>query len=135
MLAAEAVQSGPPWVQTLLAVLAVVGGGGGVAALATVLLQRKKFAADAADVLTDTALTLLEPLKLRVRELEGEVKTTKDNLVELSDTVSGLTSTLRRWRAAILSLPIPAPESEVLRLRAMVAAEPAGVGVNGRDPD
>lgn len=126
--AADAPANGPNWASILVTVVGVVGGGGGLAALIGLLLQRRKFKADAADVLTDTALTLLEPLKVRVRELEAEVRTTKDNIGELSDTVAGLTATLRRWRAAILH-----PNAEVERLRQMVTTEPVGAGA--RKPD
>ncbi|WP_174526336.1 hypothetical protein [Micromonospora maritima] len=128
MWAADAPPSGPAWTSILVTVVGVLGGGGGLAALIGLLLQRRKFRADAADVLTDTALTLLEPLKLRVRELETEVRTTKDNLGELSDSVAGLTATLRRWRAAILH-----PDAKVEQLRKMVTTEPVGAG--SRKPD
>lgn len=133
MWAAEPAPTGPPWVQTLIAVVAVIGGGGGLAALATVVLQKRKFKADAADVLTDTALTLLDPLKAELRDVRSELAAAKGNVVELSDTVSGLTAVLRRWRAAILSMPVPAREQDVLRLREMVTSERFASTAPGRE--
>ncbi|MCZ7440803.1 hypothetical protein O7598_31085 [Micromonospora sp. WMMC241] len=111
------------WVETATTVVGALGGAVGAAGGLAVLASRKKIRAEAADVLTDTALTLLEPLKVRVHELEAEVKTTRDNMVELSDSVSGLTATLRRWRAAILH-----PDAKVEALRKMVTGEPVGAG-------
>lgn len=134
MWAATTVPSGPGWVQTLLAVVAILGGGGGLAALATVLSQRRKFKADTADVLTDTALTLVEPLRTRVTELEAEQRQARvrmseqdAEISELRAAVRDLTATMRKWRAAILS-----PTARVETLRQLVNADP---GVNGRNPD
>lgn len=107
-------------VQEIMTMLGAAGGLGGVAAGLTVFLQRHKFKAEAADVLTDTALTLVEPLKNRVRELETEATEAYGALRELREAVSDLTSTMRRWRAAILS---PAVTRE--DLHAMVRAEHA----------
>jgi hypothetical protein len=118
MLAADTPPSGSLWLQILLSAVAVLGGGGGIAAMSAVLLQRRKFRADAADVITDTALTLVEPLKTRVRELEEETRRAGANVRELSDTVADLTSTMRRWRVAILH-----PTATVDDLRTMVRAE------------
>ncbi len=55
-------------------VVGVLGTLSGVGALVGVLINRRKLRADAADVLTDTALTLVEPLQKRVRQLEDRVE-------------------------------------------------------------
>jgi hypothetical protein len=101
--------TGPSWIQILITVVGLLGGTGGVAAIATVLGQRRKFRADTADVLTDTALTLIAPLKTRVIELEAETAearrlalATSEQIGELRDAVKEVTILMRRWRAAIL---------------------------------
>ncbi|MEV4760325.1 hypothetical protein AB0J86_35205 [Micromonospora sp. NPDC049559] len=121
MIAAPA-PTGPPWVQILLSALGLLGGTGGITAIVTVLLQRRKFQADTADVLTDTALTLVEPLKMRVRELESEASNSRQQavamhreLAELRDAVQEMTAMMRRWRAAIL-----APDATIERLRDLI---------------
>lgn len=123
------------WVQILITVVGLLGGAGGIAAVATVAVQRRKLKADTADVLTDTALQLVEPLKARVRELEGEVQTTRRSAVaanseveRLRDSVRDLATVVRRWRAEIL-----APDATLEHLREMVRTVPAAPPpANGR---
>jgi len=116
-------EAGPPWVQILLSAIGIVGGTGGIAAVATVLLQRRKFKADAADVLTDTALTLVQPLKLRVAELEAETIGARQQVEKAAREVSDLraavreaTAMIRRWRSAIL-----APDATIVQIRTLVS--------------
>ncbi len=59
------------WATTIVGLLGTLSG---IAALVGVLVNRKKLRADAADVITDTALTLVEPLQKRVRQLEDRVE-------------------------------------------------------------
>ena len=140
-LAADApAGAGPPWVQILLSVLGVLGGAGGITAIATVVLQRRKFKADAADVITDTALTLVDPLRQRVKELEAEAAgarketasahqeaaAARAEIREFRSAITELTGMMRRWRAAIL-----APDASLDALRVMVTSEP---GTNGHGP-
>lgn len=132
MLTAPTPPAGPPWVQILLSVVGVLGGVGGITAIATVVLQRRKFKADAADVITDTALTLVEPLKTRVSELQSEVrdarhqaKAANAEVAELRVAVQEMTRMIRRWRAAIF-----APDATIDRLRVMASADP-GESSNG----
>ncbi|GAB3139031.1 hypothetical protein GCM10027290_07450 [Micromonospora sonneratiae] len=122
MTAAEPT-SGPIWVQTLLSAVAVLGGAGGITAVVTVLTQRRKLKADAADVLTDTALTLIDPLRARVADLEAETARARQQAIaanneisELRVAVQEMTVIIRRWRAAIL-----APNVTVEELRQIVA--------------
>jgi hypothetical protein len=110
-------------VQILLSTVGLLGGTGGVTAIAAVLLQRRKFRADAADVLTDTALTLVAPLRARVAELEAETlrarrqaEAARDELSQLRAAVHEVTAMMHRWRAAIL-----APDATVEELRRIVA--------------
>lgn len=106
-----------------LSVLAILGGGTGLAAIATVVVQRGKFRADAADTLTEAALTLVQPLQSRITQLEGEALSARSELGVLREQVNKLqfavrvlTRTLDRWRAAIQS-----PDATLRRVRAMVA--------------
>lgn len=138
---------GTGWVQILLSVLGLLGGAGGVVAATTVLLQRRKFKADAAHVITNTALTLVEPLTKRVKELEAEAtgarretasahreataarheaEAAKSEIADLRTALAELTRMAQRWRTAIF-----APDASVDKLRVMVSAEPGGA-TNGR---
>lgn len=100
----------PDWVQILLSVLGVLGGAGGLTAIAAVLVQRGKFRAEAADLLTDTALTLVQPMRTRMTELETEAQTNREQLRvaderirQLQTTIADLRATLDRWYAAIFA--------------------------------
>lgn len=146
MRAAEPAPIGPPWVQILMTLVGVLGGAGGLAAAAGVILQRRKYRADAADVLTDTALVLIEPLKSRVAELEQETTTARRKaaeageqadkagrqfaqareqaeaanveIAEMRDSLAEVLRMLERWRAAVLD-----PAATLERLRMMVTAD------------
>ncbi|WP_422739313.1 hypothetical protein ACN263_08785 [Micromonospora sp. WMMD729] len=113
----------PHWVQVTLSVFGILGGSTGLVAIATVLVQRGKFKADAADTLTEAALTLVQPLQTRITELEGEalharteLGTLREQVNQLQFVVRVLTRTLDRWRAAIR-----APDATLRRVRAVVA--------------
>lgn len=125
--------AGPGWVQILLSVLGALGGVAGVGTIATVLVQRRKLRADTADVLTDTALALVEPLRERIGELETEVRGTNrrarglsDELDRMREAARDLTTLMRRWRSEIL-----APDASLEHLREMVQTAP-GPPINGR---
>ncbi|MER7440368.1 hypothetical protein [Micromonospora avicenniae] len=118
----------PHWLQTVLSALGVLGSAGGLAAIAAVIIQRGKFKADAADTLTDAALTLVQPLRARVCELEREALASREELatmrsrvLQLEAAVRSLRRTLEKWRAAVM-----APDATLRRIRAIVAesAEP-----------
>ncbi|MFG1775593.1 hypothetical protein ACGFIR_19975 [Micromonospora sp. NPDC049051] len=116
--------SAPHWVQVLLSILGVLGGTGGLAVIATVVVQRSKFKADAADTLTDAALTLVQPLRTRVAELEeaallarAQLDSAREQERQLKATVWDLRRTLDRWREAIM-----APDATLRRVRALVHA-------------
>ncbi|MGW0432868.1 hypothetical protein ACWDV4_10025 [Micromonospora sp. NPDC003197] len=124
MIGLEPAPSGPIWVQTLMTTVAVLGGTGGIAAMATVLSQRRRFKADTADVLTDTALTLIDPLRARVADLEAETARARQQVIAANNEISELrvavyemTMVIRRWRAAILT-----PDVTIEELRRIVAS-------------
>jgi hypothetical protein len=119
---AVAAPAGPLWIQIVLSALGMLGGTGGVTAIATMLLRRRRFRADTADVLTDTALALVEPLKLRVVELEAETANARrqaaamnQEIGELRRAVREVTVMMGRWRAAIL-----APDATIEKLRDLI---------------
>ncbi|WP_266244753.1 hypothetical protein [Micromonospora lupini] len=133
--------------QTLITVIGLLGGAGGLAALAATLLQRRKIRADAADVITDTALTLVEPLRGRVNELQAEVaearreatgarqqaEAANAEIGDLRNAVRELTHLLLRWRNAVLETAgTPDPGVALARLRVMVSADHNGT--NGHRP-
>lgn len=60
------------WGQVLSAI-GVLGGLGGLAALVLVPLQRRKLKADAAQVIVDSAMDLLQPFRERVEQLEKDL--------------------------------------------------------------
>lgn len=132
MIAAQPAPTGPPWIQILLTLVGAVGGLTGVGAIATVLVQRRKFRADAADVLTGTALTLVDPLRARVSELQSEVAEARQKAAQATEEIGDLraavremTLMMRRWRTAIF-----APNATVQTIRELVAAD-QGPGSNG----
>lgn len=110
MTAPAASNAAPQWLQILLSVLGLLGGAGGLAAIAAVVVQRGKFRAEAADLLTDTALTLVQPMRARMAELEAEAQTAREQLRALDErtrrlqlTVVELRATLDRWYALIFA--------------------------------
>ncbi|MDP9799337.1 putative coiled-coil protein SlyX [Catenuloplanes nepalensis] len=100
----------------ILTAIAALGGLLGAAGGVAVLAQRRKLRADAADVITDTALTLVQPLRERVTELEERTRSATRQVDELSASVATLAGTLRSWRLAVLSPHVTRDE-----LRAMVS--------------
>jgi chromosome condensin MukBEF ATPase and DNA-binding subunit MukB len=101
----------PQWVQVVLSVLGVLGGASGLAAIAAVVAQRGKFKAEAADMLTDAALTLVQPMRVRVAELEAEaqaareqLRTAREQAERATATLSDLHAMLDRWYALIFAV-------------------------------
>ncbi len=106
-------------IATIIAIVAALGGIGGFSAFFQVFSQRRKFKAEAADVLTGAALELIEPLQARVRELEQEARATRAEVAQarsearaLKDEVVDLAAVLRRWRTAILTRAISREDLE-----------------------
>lgn len=122
MISAPAPEA-PYWVQVLLSLLGILGGTTGLAAIATVVAQRGKFKADAADTLTEAALTLVQPLQMRITELENEALNARSELGLLREQVNQLqflvrvlSRTLDRWRTAV-----HAPDATLRKIRSVVA--------------
>ncbi|MEV4624723.1 hypothetical protein AB0J90_00330 [Micromonospora sp. NPDC049523] len=113
---------GSAWIQILLSVIGLLGGIGGVVAVATVTMRRRRFRADTAALLTDTALTIVRPLRGRVTELELETAQARGRALQAEREISELRVThremsalVRRWRAAIL-----APDATLTAIRTYV---------------
>ncbi|MFG1955430.1 hypothetical protein [Micromonospora sp. NPDC048830] len=122
MISAD-VPGSPQWAQVLISALGLFGGASGLGVIATITVQRRKLKADTAGALTDAALTLVQPLRNRVTELEAEALAVREQLTvsrrelhELRATVWDLTRTLDRWREAIM-----APGATIGRVRTLVA--------------
>lgn len=119
-------------VQVATTVIGVLGGIGGSAALVGQIFQRRKIRAETADVLTDTALTLVEPLQKRVQEVTAEAREAREEtrqsreetrqareeMGELRESLGEVIAMLRRWRAAVLNPHVTREE-----LQEMVRAE------------
>lgn len=121
--------------QLVTAIIGVLGGIGGLGALVGSVFQRRKIRAEAADVLTDTALTLVEPLQARVKEVTAEAKEARtearqarEEMSDLRTSLAEVMGMLRRWRTAVLSPHITREE-----LMEMVRSEQVNVPPpNGR---
>lgn len=118
--------------QLVTAVIGILGGIGGLGALAASFFQRRKIRAEAADVLTDTALTLVEPLQKRVKEVTAEASEARaeagrarEEMAELRASLADLIAQLRRWRAAVLS-PHVTREQLMEMVRSEQVAAPNG---------
>ena len=83
------------WTQVATSALSVLGAGGGLGATVAAVLRWRTTKADAADVITDTALILIEPLKARISELEHEIARLRSEARQIADE-------LLRLRTAIL---------------------------------
>lgn len=57
----------------ILSTIGVLGGLGGLTALVMVPLQRRKLKVDAASVIVDSAMDLLQPFRQRVEQLEKDL--------------------------------------------------------------
>jgi uncharacterized small protein (DUF1192 family) len=93
------------WTALVTSALSVLGAGGGMGAAVAAIVRWRKTRADAADVITDTALILVEPLKERIKELESEIGRLRSEARQTANE-------LRRIRTAILD---PAVTLEELR--------------------
>ena len=101
-------------VQDITTIIGAVGGLGGLSALVASFLTRKKVRAEAADVITDTALTLVEPLQRRVRELDVEVTELRSKVRSATDVLADAMSLIRRWRASMLSTAVTRDELRLM---------------------
>jgi len=79
--------------ETVLVALIGFLGSAAVGSLVTWALQRRKEKVDITDQITETALSLLQPLKDRVSELEGTISRLNHRIVDLE----AMNSDLEDW--------------------------------------
>lgn len=84
---------------TLISLLTVLATGGVLAEAVRSLVQRKKMSADVAQGLTETAMTLLKPLRERIQELEQELTDTQQVLADTKVELLAARSEVRMLRA------------------------------------
>ncbi len=131
--ATDAAAAAPQWLQVVLSVLGVLGGAGGFATIAAVVVKRGKFRAEAADVITDTALTLVQPMRIRMAELEAEAQTIREQLRaanersrRLQASIAHLRTILDRWYALIF-----APDASLQSIRYAVREDRRRIRTSG----
>ncbi len=131
--ATDAAAAAPQWLQVVLSVLGVLGGAGGFATIAAVVVKRGKFRAEAAGVITDTALTLVQPMRIRMAELEAEAQTIREQLRasnersrRLQASIAHLRTTLDSWYALIF-----APDASLQSIRHAVREDRRRIQTSG----
>lgn len=115
-----------------VAVVGVLGTAGGLGALAKVIFDRGKGRAETAQILTGTALTLVNELEEGAREARQEIQAARSEARAAQDEARAAwreahqtAFELHRLRTAIMS-----PGVTVDELRAMVSADPDRSGRN-----
>jgi chromosome segregation ATPase len=110
-------------VQTIATLFAAIGGLAGLVAFLTVRVQKRKIAAegdktqaDAAKVISDTALILVKPLEEKLRNANSEAKDLENQLKRANARANGLEA-----RAAEFEEQLAAANGEVRELRTEVA--------------
>lgn len=91
------------WLPIILALIGIVGGGGGIYSALTVGATRRKMIAESEGITANTmtvlgrsAVELLEPLRLRVKELEAEVESLRSRVRDLTAELSERDATILR---------------------------------------
>lgn len=83
--------------------LTLLGIGGVFVEFVRAMFLRKKMGADYADIISASAVRLLDPLERRIRELEGELEATKKELVEARKEAHALREENRAERMSIVA--------------------------------
>lgn len=86
------------WVASIVGVL---GGLGGLAALLLVPLQRRKIRIDAAAVIVDSAMDLLQPLQARVEEVEKELIKVQGIVHAIRAELTGARPSIEKMRGIV----------------------------------
>lgn len=93
------------WAQLVLDVLGIVGGLGGLAALIMVPLQRRKLKVDAASVIVDSAMDLLQPLRQRIEELEKDLTKVERIVHDIRTELAGPRPGIEKMRGLVGLIP------------------------------
>lgn len=96
----EAVTGASNWA----AILVGLGLGGVVVEIVRSILHRKGMDASAAKSVTETALSLVAPLKERIAELEKELTTTEERASELDTDLKAATATVVRLTREVVAM-------------------------------
>lgn len=86
------------WQAWVLGLVGVLGGLGGLAALLALPVQLRKGRADAAAVIVDSAVDLLEPLKAEIREVKGELLKVERLVRQIKTELSRPSPSVQRLR-------------------------------------
>lgn len=92
------------WAAVAAAIVGGLGGLGGLAAFAQALTGRSKIKADAADVLTGSALEIVRQIQDREGRLQGRVRDLEDEIDELHRRLRELERALSERDAMIIQL-------------------------------
>lgn len=92
------------WLAVTAAIVGGLGGLGGLAAFAQALFGRQKVKADAADVLTGSALEIVRQIQEREGRLQGRVRELEDEIDQLHRRVRDLERSLAEREVQILNL-------------------------------
>ncbi len=136
VLAADASTGGglPDWLTILISLIVALGGGGGMYQLLTVRATKRSVSAgtdkmkiDAVDVLSDTALSLVMPLKEEVARLREQVAKLEVKLQEERDTAD---IRIRQLKDEIEERDkhIRAQGAEIIELRTRIRSHPGWPG-------
>jgi hypothetical protein len=109
------------WAVALLGALGGFGGAAGVAALLNVFFSKGKLRADAAQVITGTAMTLVKELEDQITRTRDELGKAQTELRKVRLEAEKLARELRLLREAIV-----APTATVEGLRSLVHRENGG---------
>jgi phage shock protein A len=92
------------WMAVAAAVIGALGGLGGLAAFAQALFGRPKIKADAANVLTGSALEIVRQIQDREGRLQGRVRDLEDEIDQLHRRLRDLERSLAEREATIHTL-------------------------------
>lgn len=92
-----------PWV----AVLSILSGCSFIGTLGVAWMQRKKVRADAASVLTGSALQIVQDLRAELKGTRAELKETRDELIAVRRHMGLLEVLLRAQGVPVPELPWP----------------------------
>lgn len=115
--------NGPQWVTLIVG---GVGGLAGVAALLNAFFGRGKTKAEAAQIITGSAVQMMGEFEDAARDALAESKATRDEMQEVRREARALAEELHQLRMAIMQ-----PTATIETLRALVSSGP-GPAANGR---
>ena len=101
------------WLPALIAAIAVLLGGGGVASWFLLSAQKRKESASTADILTGTAVKLVEEMKKQLDEIKAELATAKVHLDKVEAENELLANRLTKTEAELVQLRLVISEWKI----------------------